>query len=152
MSRTIIHVDMDAFYAAVEIYDNPKQLGRPLIIGALPEKRGVVATCSYEARKFRVRSGMNIKEAYRRCPQGIYMHPNMEKYRKISSRLHTIWCAYADVAEYVAWDEGYLDVTLSAERFGGARAVALEIKKKTRAETGLTCSVGIGYCFREIGK
>ena len=79
---------MDAFYASVEIRDNPTLRGKPLIIGSLPTERGVVATCSYEARKFGVHSGMNIKDAYRLCPKGIYMHPNFEKYREVSHQLH----------------------------------------------------------------
>ncbi|MCD7948210.1 MAG: DNA polymerase IV [Oscillospiraceae bacterium] len=145
MDRTIIHVDMDAFYAAVEIRDQPALGGKPLIIGALPHERGVVATCSYEARKFGVGSGMSIKTAYQRCPQGIYMHPNMRKYREVSERLHAIWHDYTDTVEYVAWDEGYLDVTHSAQQFGGAMAIALAIKARTKQELGLTCSVGIGY-------
>ncbi len=91
MNQIIIHVDMDAFYASVEIRDNPALRGKPLIIGSLPQERGVVATCSYEARKFGVHSAMNIKEAYRLCPAGIFMHPNFEKYRNVSDRLHTIW-------------------------------------------------------------
>ena len=74
MNRTIIHVDMDAFFAAIEVRDNPELAEKPLIIGALPEERGVVSTCSYEARKYGIHSAMNIKEAYRRCPDGIYMH------------------------------------------------------------------------------
>ena len=77
----IIHVDMDAFYASVEVRDNPALAGKPLIIGALPTERGVVATCSYEARKYGIHSAMNIKEAYRLCPNGIYMHGNFDKYR-----------------------------------------------------------------------
>ena len=80
MGKVIIHVDMDAFYAAVESRDNPELAGKPLIIGALPQERGVVSTCSYEAREFGVRSAMSIKEAYRRCPHGVYMHPNGHKY------------------------------------------------------------------------
>ncbi|MBP5717351.1 MAG: DNA polymerase IV, partial [Abditibacteriota bacterium] len=80
----IIHVDMDAFYASVETRDNPFLYGKPLIIGARPTERGVVATCSYEARKFGVRSGMNIKDAYRLCPNGVYMRPNFDKYRAVS--------------------------------------------------------------------
>lgn len=145
MKRTIIHVDMDAFYASVETRDNPALKGRPLIIGALPDERGVVATCNYKARKFGVHSAMNIKEAYRRCPRGIFMHPNREKYRQVSLQLHNIWRSYADATEYVALDEGYLDVTRSARLFGGARRIAHLIKNRTRTETGLTCSVGVGY-------
>ena len=91
MNQIIIHVDMDAFYASVEIRDNPELRGKPLIIGSLPQERGVVATCSYEARKYGVHSAMNIKEAYRLCPTGIFMHPNFEKYRAVSDQLHTIW-------------------------------------------------------------
>ena len=85
--QIIIHVDMDAFYASVEVRDDPSLAGKPLIIGALPTERGVVATCSYEARKYGVHSAMNIKEAYRRCPHGLYMHPNFEKYRDVSAQL-----------------------------------------------------------------
>lgn len=145
MDKIIIHVDMDAFYAAVEIRDNPDLAGKPLIIGALPHQRGVVSTCSYEARKYGIRSAMSIKEAYRRCPQGIYMHPNMEKYRKASRLVHKIWSSYTDVVEYVSLDEGYLDVTGSAHLMGGARNIGLDIKRRVREEVGITCSVGIGY-------
>ena len=144
-SRKIIHVDMDAFYASVEVRDNPALIGKPVIIGALPDERGVVATCSYEARKFGVHSAMNIKEAYARCPEGIFMHGNMDKYRKISAQLHEIWKDYADTIEYIACDEGYLDVTESQTMFGGAENIAKIIKQRTKKETGLTCSVGIGY-------
>lgn len=145
MSRTIIHVDMDAFYAAVEVRDNPELAGKPLIIGALPRERGVVSTCSYEARKFGVHSAMSIKTAYQLCPHGIYMHPNGAKYKEASDRIHEIWNEYTDLVEYVSLDEGYLDVTGSAYMFGGARAIARAIKERTKKETGLTCSVGIGY-------
>ena len=145
MDKTIIHVDMDAFYAAVEVRDNPGLRGKPLIIGALPHERGVVSTCSYEARKFGVRSAMSIKDACRLCPDGIYMHPNMHKYKEASDRVHEIWSTYTDLAEYISLDEGFLDVTGSAATFGGAEAVGYAIKNRTKAETGLTCSVGIGY-------
>ena len=110
-NQIIIHVDMDAFYAAVEMRDDESLRGRPLIIGAMPQERGVVATCNYEARKYGVRSAMNVKEAYRLCPKGVFMHPNFDKYREISSRLHEIWEDYTDIAEYIALDEGYLDLT-----------------------------------------
>ena len=145
MGKTIIHVDMDAFYAAVEARDDPELRGKPLIIGALPHERGVVSTCSYEARKFGVRSAMSIKEAYRLCPHGTYMHPNMHKYIEASGRIHKIWLTYTDLAEFISLDEGFLDVTGSAAYFGGARMVGLAIKERTKEETGLTCSVGIGY-------
>ena len=145
MDQIIIHVDMDAFYASVEIRDNPELKGKPLIIGSLPTERGVVATASYEARKYGVHSGMNIKEAYRLCPMGVYMHPNMEKYKTISGRLHEIWQSYASALEGVAYDEAYLDVTEQAVNLEGARRIACEIKQRTLDELHLTCSVGVAY-------
>lgn len=143
--QIIIHVDMDAFYAAVEIRDNPRLKGKPLIIGSLPTERGVVATCSYEARKYGVHSAMNIKEAYRLCPHGIYMHPNFEKYRAVSAQIHEIWNDYAVRMESIALDEAYLDVTYSAGSFERAGEMAREIKARTVSEVGLTCSVGVAY-------
>ena len=145
MERKIVHVDMDAFFAAVEVRDNPDLAGKPLIIGALPTERGVVSTCSYEARKFGVRSAMSIKEAYRLCPQGIYMHPNGRKYKEASDQIHEIWYSYTDLVECISLDEGFLDVTGSAALFGGARKIGHEIKERVKSETGLTCSVGLGY-------
>ena len=145
MKQIIIHVDMDAFYASVEVRDDPSLAGKPLIIGALPAERGVVATCSYEARKYGVHSAMNIKEAYRRCPHGIYMHPNFEKYRAVSGQLRKIWYDYAVKMEPIALDEAYLDVTYSAGDFERAGEMAREIKARTRSELGLTCSVGVAY-------
>ena len=145
MDRTIIHVDMDAFYAAVEARDNPALRGKPLIIGALPSERGVVSTCSYEARKFGVRSAMSIKDAYRLCPDGVYMHPNPHKYREVSDQIHEIWGSFTDRVEYISLDEGFLDLTGGASLFGGANNAGQMIKARTKAETGLTCSVGIGY-------
>jgi DNA polymerase-4/DNA polymerase IV (DinB-like DNA polymerase) len=143
--QIIIHVDMDAFYASVEVRDDPKLKGKPLIIGSLPSERGVVATCSYEARKYGGHSAMNIKEAYRLCPQGIYMHPNFDKYRKVSEQIRTIWYDYAVKMETIALDEAYLDVTYSAGSFERAGEMAREIKARVLSETGLTCSVGVAY-------
>ena len=142
--RFIIHIDMDCFYAAVEARDNPVLRGRPLIIGSLPQERGVVSTCSYEARKFGIHSAMNIKDAYRLCPNGIFMHPNFEKYKLASRQLHEIWENYSDIFEYGALDEGYLDVShVNSAQY--ARKIAFEIKRRVRNETSLSCSVGIGY-------
>ena len=158
--KIILHVDMDSYYASVEARDNPALRNKPLIIGSLPTERGVVATCSYEARKFGVRSAMNIKDAYKLCPQGIFMHPNYEKYKAVSDQLHKIWGSYTDVVEYMSLDEGYLDLTevlaspsrsvssflpTWAEQIVAARQIAHEIKRRTRSELGLTCSVGLGY-------
>ncbi|MBR6953605.1 MAG: DNA polymerase IV [Clostridia bacterium] len=145
MGQMIIHVDMDAFYASVEMRDNPLLRGKPLIIGSLPQERGVVATCSYEARRFGVHSAMNIKEAYRLCPGGIYMHPNFDKYRQVSGQLHAIWNEYAAAAETIALDEAYLDVTERAGSWEGACEIARTIKCRTLEEVGLTCSIGVAY-------
>ena len=145
MDQIIIHVDMDAFYASVEVRDNPALRGKPLIIGSLPQERGVVATCSYEARRFGIHSAMNIKEAYRLCPQGVFMHPNFEKYRAVSNQLHEIWNTYATASEYIALDEAYLDVTESAGTWERACEFARLIKQRTLEELRLTCSVGVAY-------
>ena len=144
--REIIHIDMDMFFAAVEIRDDPSLADQPVIIGALPNQRGVVSTCSYAARKYGVASAMNIKEAYRRCPNGIYLKPNFAKYEAVSQQLHQIWDDYTDCSEYISLDEGFLDVTATAKLFGGAEKMAREIKKRVKEQTGLSCSVGVGYC------
>ena len=145
MDQIIIHVDMDAFFASVETRDNPALRGKPLIVGALPRERGVVATCSYEARKYGVHSAMNIKEAYRLCPHGVYMHPNIDKYRAVSAQLREIWNTYSSATETIALDEAYLDVTKQAGSPEGARRIAQTIKQRTRDELGLTCSIGVAY-------
>ena len=145
LNRTILHCDMDMFYAAVEIRDNPELAGKPLIIGALPSERGVVSTCSYEARKFGVRSAMSIKDAYRLCPNGIYMHGNMHKYEEASRLIHEIWTDYSDLIEYISLDEGFVDITESLKLFGGAAKIGHEIKSRIKEKVNLTCSVGIGY-------
>ena len=145
MNQMIIHVDMDAFFASVEIRDNPSLKGKPLIIGSMPYERGVVSTCSYEARKYGIHSAMNIKEAYRLCPSGIYMHPNIEKYRMVSGQLHDIWNKYASAAETIALDEAYLDVTDTAKSWDDACEIARTIKQETWDRLGLSCSVGVAY-------
>ena len=145
MDKTIIHVDMDAFFAAVEVRDNPELKGKPLIIGALPTERGVVSTCSYEARKYGIHSAMNIKEAYRRCPHGIFMHGNMSKYAEASGQIHEIMLKFTDIIEFVALDEGYMDVTGSIRLFGSAEEIGRQLKKEIYETVGVTCSVGISY-------
>jgi len=141
----IIHIDMDMFFAAVEIRDNPELGDKPLIIGAKPTERGVVSTCNYVAREFGIRSGMSIKEAYRLCPHGVYMHPDGRKYIEASRIVRKIWGDYTDLIECISLDEGFLDVTGSVQLFGGALNIAQEIKRRVREDTGLTCSAGIGY-------
>ncbi len=145
MERIIIHVDMDAFFASVEERDNPALKGNPLIIGALPKERGVVSTCNYEARKYGIHSAMNIKEAYQRCPNGIFMHGDMSKYEEASEKIHKIMLKYTDAIEFVALDEGYMDVTGSLRLFGGAESIGRQLKKEIYDAVGVTCSVGISY-------
>ncbi len=147
MNRTIIHVDMDAFFASIEVRDNPMLSGKPLIIGALPGERGVVSTCSYEARKYGVHSAMSIAEAYRRCPHGIYMHGDMQKYERASSEIHKVMLQFTDMIEFVALDEGYMDVTNSLRLFGSAEQIGRQLKKEIFEKVGVTCSVGISYCM-----
>ena len=147
MDRKIIHLDMDAFFAAIEMRDNPELKGKPLIIGALPTERGVVTTCSYEARKFGIHSAMNIKEAYRRCPHGIFMHGDMKKYARASEEIHKIMLKYTDCIEFVALDEGYMDVTASLRLFGSAEEIGRQLKKEVFEKVGVTCSVGVSYCM-----
>jgi len=132
MDKTIIHIDMDAFYAAVEVRDNPELAGKSLIIGAMPGERGVVSTCSYEARKFGVRSAMPISEAYRLCPNGIYMRPNGQKYEEASEQIHEIWNDYTDLIEHISLDEGFLDVTGTMQIFGGAAKIGREVTYSRR--------------------
>lgn len=145
MNKTIIHIDMDAFFASIEIRDNPSLAEKPLIVGSLPGERGVVSTCDYKARKYGVHSAMSITEAYRRCPNANFVRPDMEKYSKVSSDMHKILSDYTDIIEFVALDEGYLDVTGSLLLFKSAENIALEIKRRIKEELNLTCSVGIGY-------
>ncbi len=146
MERRIVHVDMDAFFAAIEQRDNPALRGKPVIIGADPKGgrgRGVVSTCSYEARKFGVRSAMPISEAWRRCPQGVYVHPDFHKYEKASGQIREIFFEFTPDVEQVSIDEAFLDITHSAHLFGGPLETCRRIKARVKEVTGLTCSVGL---------
>jgi len=144
--RTILHVDMDAFYAAVEQRDRPEYRGRPVIVGSDPKEgkgRGIVATCSYEARKFGVHSAQPIAHAWRLCPQGIYVRPAMDKYARVSGRIMGILLEFTDELEQLSIDEAFLDVTGSQKLFGTGAAIAAKIKSRIRGELGLTASVGV---------
>ena len=143
MARTILHVDMDAFFASVEQRDNPALRGQPVIVGAGPQERGVVAAASYEARRFGVHSAMPSRTAYRLCPQGIFVHPHMEKYSQASHQVLAILETFTPWIQPVSIDEAFLDVTGSLNLFGDARSLARRIKDTIRAQTGLTASVGI---------
>jgi len=144
--RHIVHVDMDAFFAAVEQRDDPALRGRPVIIGADPRGgrgRGVVSTCSYEAREFGVRSAMPISEAWSRCPGGVYLRPDFRKYSRASSVIEKAFHEFTPDVEMVSVDEAFLDLTLSAHLFGGPEEACRRLKLRVKELTGLTCSVGL---------
>jgi nucleotidyltransferase/DNA polymerase involved in DNA repair len=144
--RTILHVDMDAFYAAVEVREDPSLAGRPVVVGADPRGgrgRGVVATASYEARRSGVRSAMPISEAYRRCPDAAYVRPRMSLYGEVSKHVFDIFRGYTDRVEPLSLDEAFLDVTASRALFGDGPQIAASIKRDIRARERLTASVGV---------
>jgi DNA polymerase-4 len=142
----VLHVDMDAFYAAIEQRDRPELRGLPVIVGADPKDghgRGVVSTASYEARRFGVRSAMPISTAYRLCPRGVYLSVDMERYVQASKDVMAILRRFTDLVEPVSIDEAFLDVTKEGRRLGTGRVVALAIKMAISKETRLTASVGV---------
>jgi len=144
--RTILHLDMDAFYAAVEQRDRPELRGRPVIVGADPKAgrgRGVVSTASYEARRFGVGSAMPISQAYRLCPQGVYLPVDMDKYAAVSRQLREVLRRYTDRVEPISIDEAFLDVTDSRRAFGDGETIARRLKEDIVQETALTASVGV---------
>lgn len=146
MGKKIVVYDMNYFYAQVEERDNPKLKGVPVAIGGLPNERGgVIATCNYEARAFGIHAGMPANDAFKLCKSTIFMYPRMEYYKQIAIQIHALCAEYSDTIEYVALDEGYIDVTHTEWLFGGADKIALELQEKILKVTGLTCSVGVGY-------
>ena len=140
---TILHVDMDAFFASVEQRDHPELRGRPVIVGAPPDQRGVVSTCSYEARKFGVHSAMPSREAYSRCPQGVFLPPDMARYAEASRRVMEIFGRFTPFVEQVSIDEAFLDVTGARNLFGDGVEIARKIRAAIRDELRLTASVGV---------
>jgi DNA polymerase-4 len=142
-TREILHVDIDAFFAAVEQMDNPQLNGKPVIVGGSTGLRGVVSTASYEARRFGVHSAQPMMEARRLCPQGIFLKVRMCRYQEISRRIHKILSSYTPKVEPISIDEAFLDVTGCEKLFGEAEDIARAIKARIRKEIGLTCSVGI---------
>jgi len=139
----IIHIDMDCFFAAVEIKDNPDLAGKPVIVGALPGTRGVVSACSYEAREYGVHSAMPISKAYRKCPHGVYLTPSGRRYMEESEKIREIFYHYTPLVEPISLDEAFLDVSGSHRIFGTSVAIGREIKRRIRDELGLVASVGI---------
>ncbi len=144
--KYIVHIDMDAFFAAIEQRDNPKLKGKPVVVGADPKKgrgRGVVSTCSYEARKFGIHSAMPISIAYKRCPKGVFLPVNMKKYSKVSEQIYEILYDFSPKIEVVSVDEAFLDITGSHHIFGGPVETCKALKAKIKEKTRLTASVGL---------
>lgn len=145
-NRIILHMDMDAFFAAVEQRDHPEYRGKPVIVGADPKGgkgRGVVSTCSYEARKFGVHSAMPISQAYKLCPHGIYVWPNGRLYQQVSKEIFNLLYEFTDAIEPLSIDEAFLDVTGSIKLFGDGPEIAAKIKKRIKDEIKLTASIGV---------
>ncbi|NIP49718.1 MAG: DNA polymerase IV, partial [Gammaproteobacteria bacterium] len=143
--RKIIHVDMDAFYAAVEQRDNKDLRGKPVIVGGDPGSRGVVATCSYEARAFGIHSAMSSAKAYRLCPQAIFVRPRFDAYREVSLQIRELFHEYTDLVEPLSLDEAFLDVTENKQGIEYASHVAREILQEVFQRTRLTASAGVSY-------
>jgi nucleotidyltransferase/DNA polymerase involved in DNA repair len=144
--RSVLHVDMDAFYASIEQLDNPSYQGHPVIVGADPRNgkgRGVVAACSYEARRFGVRSALPISRAWKLCPGGVYVRPRMERYIEVSHEVMKVFRKFTDLVEPLSIDEAFLDVTGSRTLLGPPQQIAVSIKREIRETTGLTASVGV---------
>ena len=144
--RKIIHIDMDAFYASVEQRDRPELKGKPVIVGGDPQSRGVVAACSYEARKFGIHSAMASSTAYRLCPDAVFIRSRFDVYRAVSSQIREIFCEYTDLVEPLSLDEAFLDVTENYKGMPSATLIAREIKRKVYDRTGgLTSSAGVSF-------
>ena len=147
-SRKIIHVDMDAFYASVEMRENPSLKGKPVIIARHPKEtggKGVVATANYEARKYGVHSAMSSQKAYELCPEGVFVPGNFELYREISAQVREIFKRYTDLIEPLSLDEAYLDVTKNKIDMKSATIIAKRIQREVWEEVQLTCSAGVSY-------
>ena len=144
LTRKIIHVDMDAFFASVEQRDDPALRGRPVAVG-YPAARGVVAAASYEARKFGVKSALPSVTAMRRCPELVFVPPRFDVYREVSRQIHEIFAEFTDLIQPLSLDEAYLDVTANRQGLPTAWLTAKAIRARILAETGLTASAGISY-------
>ena len=145
-ARAILHLDLDAFYASIEQRDHPEYRGKPVIVGGSPDRRGVVATASYEARKYGVHSAMPSRTAQRLCPQAIFLPARFEVYRAVSQQIMTIFRQQTTLVEPLSLDEAYLDVTAEVRDLEEAAWIAREIKRQIWDQTNLTASAGISYC------
>ena len=142
MTRAVLHVDMDAFYASVEQHDNPEHAGKPLVVG-WDGGRGVVAAASYEVRRYGVHSAMPMRTALRLCPLTLVVRPRMQRYQEVSAQVFGVFREVTPLVQGLSLDEAFLDVTASQELLGGAVEIARSIKRRIRERTGLTASVGL---------
>ncbi len=136
---------MDAFFASVEQMDNPKLAGQPLIVGGTPDGRGVVAACSYEARKFGIRSALPAARAIRLCPHAVFVRPRKERYKEISMQIMEIFKEYSEQVEPLSLDEAFLDISNSHTDFPSCIATAETIRTRIFHEVGITCSAGVSF-------
>jgi len=141
--RKIIHLDMDAFYASVEQRDNPALRGKPVVVGGSPEGRGVVASCSYEARKFGIRSAMSARKALSLCPHVQFVRPQFSKYKEASQEIRRIMHEVTDLVEPLSLDEAYLDVTQNKKNEPLARNLAIYLRERIKSDLNLTASAGV---------
>ncbi|OZB20506.1 MAG: DNA polymerase IV, partial [Pseudomonas sp. 34-62-33] len=141
--RKIIHVDCDCFYAAIEMRDDPSLANRPLAVGGSADRRGVIATCNYEARAYGVRSAMASRHALKLCPDLLIVKPRFEVYRAVSREIHSIFRQFTDLIEPLSLDEAYLDVSDSAHFAGSATRIAQEIRRRVAQELHITVSAGV---------
>jgi len=141
--RTILHADLDAFYASVEVLDDPSLRGKPVIVGGRPGERGVVSAASYEARKFGVHSAMPLRTAASLCPQGVFVPGHPDRYRELSDQVMRIFGSYTPLVEPISLDEAFLDVTASRAAFGDGETIARDLKRRVLDEAGLVVSVGV---------
>lgn len=151
LSRKIIHIDMDAFFASVEQRDHPKLRGRAVIVGGDPEGRGVVAACSYEARAFGVHSAMSCARAQRLCPNAVFLKPRMEQYQQVSRAIMALFHQYTTLVEPLSVDEAFLDVTCNLKGEPSATRIAQALRQTIHETTGLTASAGVS-CNKFLAK
>lgn len=149
--RKIIHIDMDAFFASVEQLDNPELRARPLIVGGDPQGRGVVAACSYEARRFGIHSAMSCAKAYKLCREAVFVRPRKDRYREVSMQIMAVFHEYTDLVEPLSLDEAFLDITENKKNIPSATWTAEAVRRDIADRTGLTASAGVS-CNKFLAK